>query len=272
MVERAAGAVLNIASIAGFQPMPDMAVYSATKAFVQTFSEAVHEELHGTGVSVTVLCPGPGAHRVGRDRSRRAVQYSPCAGFAARRRRGGHRRDARRQAQRAPVSRPRWSAPAADSYRVPRRCPGSGSATDSAVDPAADGVRVGRNRHMSLWRRTAHDVPALSVLGTAVKVDICVGDPRKGGSVVVSLVGLIRLRAGAVDRSRGRGGAPAAQRGRTTSRPTRIRRILGRRGVRVKMLRFKSCGASVSAQGRRDQSVACRRPALSGSTDEGPAT
>ena len=36
-----------------------MAVYSATKAFVQTFSEAVHEELHGTGVSVTVLCPGP---------------------------------------------------------------------------------------------------------------------------------------------------------------------------------------------------------------------
>ena len=59
MVERGAGAVLNIASIAGFQPMPFMAVYSATKAFVQTFSEAVHEELHGTGVSVTVLCPGP---------------------------------------------------------------------------------------------------------------------------------------------------------------------------------------------------------------------
>ena len=59
MIERGAGAVLNIASIAGFQPMPFMAVYSATKAFVQTFSEAVHEELHGTGVSVTVLCPGP---------------------------------------------------------------------------------------------------------------------------------------------------------------------------------------------------------------------
>ena len=59
MVERGAGAVMNIASIAGFQPVPYMAVYSATKAFVQTFSEAVHEELHGTGVSVTVLCPGP---------------------------------------------------------------------------------------------------------------------------------------------------------------------------------------------------------------------
>lgn len=59
MVARGAGAVLNIASIAGFQPIPSMAVYSATKAFVQTFSEAVHEELHGTGVSCTVLCPGP---------------------------------------------------------------------------------------------------------------------------------------------------------------------------------------------------------------------
>jgi uncharacterized protein len=59
MVERGAGAVMNIASIAGFQPVPFMAVYSASKAFVQTFSEAVHEELHGTGVSVTCLCPGP---------------------------------------------------------------------------------------------------------------------------------------------------------------------------------------------------------------------
>lgn len=59
MVERGAGAVMNIASIAGFQPVPYMAVYSATKAFVQTFSEAIHEELHGTGVSVTCLCPGP---------------------------------------------------------------------------------------------------------------------------------------------------------------------------------------------------------------------
>lgn len=59
MVDRGAGAVLNIASIAGFQPLPFMAVYSASKAFVLTFSEAVQEELHGTGVSVTALCPGP---------------------------------------------------------------------------------------------------------------------------------------------------------------------------------------------------------------------
>ena len=59
MIDWGAGAVLNVASIAGFQPVPGGAVYSATKAFVQTFSEAVHEELHGTGVSCTVLSPGP---------------------------------------------------------------------------------------------------------------------------------------------------------------------------------------------------------------------
>lgn len=59
MVDRGSGAVLNIGSIAGFQPLPGAAVYSATKAYVQTFSEAVHEGLHGTGVSCTALCPGP---------------------------------------------------------------------------------------------------------------------------------------------------------------------------------------------------------------------
>ena len=59
MIGAGAGAVLNIGSIAGFQPLPGAAVYSATKAFVQTYSEAVHEGLHGTGVSCTTLCPGP---------------------------------------------------------------------------------------------------------------------------------------------------------------------------------------------------------------------
>ncbi|TPG32273.1 SDR family NAD(P)-dependent oxidoreductase [Mycolicibacterium hodleri] len=59
MIDRGGGAVLNIGSIAGFQPLPGAAVYAATKAFVQTLSEAVHEELRGTGVSCTVLSPGP---------------------------------------------------------------------------------------------------------------------------------------------------------------------------------------------------------------------
>lgn len=59
MVERGEGAILNVASLAAFAPMPRLATYAATKAFVQSFSEAFHEELRGTGVSCTVLCPGP---------------------------------------------------------------------------------------------------------------------------------------------------------------------------------------------------------------------
>ena len=58
MVERGEGAILNVASTAAFQPLPGFATYAASKAFVQSFSEAVHTELSGTGVSVTCLCPG----------------------------------------------------------------------------------------------------------------------------------------------------------------------------------------------------------------------
>lgn len=58
MAERGKGAILNVSSLASFQPGPSNATYSATKAFVTSFTEAVHEELKGTGVSVTALCPG----------------------------------------------------------------------------------------------------------------------------------------------------------------------------------------------------------------------
>ncbi|MGH6783903.1 MAG: SDR family NAD(P)-dependent oxidoreductase [Sphingomicrobium sp.] len=53
------GGLLNVASVAGFLPGPGMAVYYATKAYVISFSEALHRELAPTGVRVTVLCPGP---------------------------------------------------------------------------------------------------------------------------------------------------------------------------------------------------------------------
>jgi uncharacterized protein len=53
------GKVLNVASTAAFQPGPGMALYFASKAFVLSFSEALHAELRGQGVSVTALCPGP---------------------------------------------------------------------------------------------------------------------------------------------------------------------------------------------------------------------
>lgn len=59
MLERRRGGILNVASTAAFQPGPWMAVYYATKAFVLSFSEGLHEEVRGQGVKVAALCPGP---------------------------------------------------------------------------------------------------------------------------------------------------------------------------------------------------------------------
>jgi len=59
MVKRKSGKIMIVASIAGFQPGPLMAVYFATKAYVLHFSEAIGNEVAGDGVSVTALCPGP---------------------------------------------------------------------------------------------------------------------------------------------------------------------------------------------------------------------
>jgi short-subunit dehydrogenase len=59
MVKQGQGKILNVASTAAFQPGPLMAVYFATKAYILFFSEAIANELEGTGVSVTTLCPGP---------------------------------------------------------------------------------------------------------------------------------------------------------------------------------------------------------------------
>ena len=61
MVAAKNGKILNVASTAAFQPGPLMALYYATKAFVLSFSEAIGNELEGTGVTVTALCPGPTA-------------------------------------------------------------------------------------------------------------------------------------------------------------------------------------------------------------------
>jgi uncharacterized protein len=59
MVARGRGAILNVASTAGMQPMPYSAGYSAAKAYMLTFSEALHQEARGHGVTVTALAPGP---------------------------------------------------------------------------------------------------------------------------------------------------------------------------------------------------------------------
>ena len=58
MVKRGKGRILNVASIAAFQPVPSLATYAATKAYVLSLTESLSEELAGTGVSITALCPG----------------------------------------------------------------------------------------------------------------------------------------------------------------------------------------------------------------------
>ncbi|MFU8815918.1 MAG: SDR family NAD(P)-dependent oxidoreductase [Pseudomonadales bacterium] len=59
MIERGGGRILNVASVAAFQPVPGLSLYGASKAFVLSFTESLSEDLRGTGVSVTALCPGP---------------------------------------------------------------------------------------------------------------------------------------------------------------------------------------------------------------------
>ena len=61
MVARGSGRILNVSSLSAFQAVPVMALYAATKAFVLSFTEALAEELKGTGVTATALCPGPTA-------------------------------------------------------------------------------------------------------------------------------------------------------------------------------------------------------------------
>jgi short-subunit dehydrogenase len=59
MVERGRGAILNLASLIAFQPVPFQATYGASKAAVLSHTEAIHEELRGSGVTITAICPGP---------------------------------------------------------------------------------------------------------------------------------------------------------------------------------------------------------------------
>jgi uncharacterized protein len=81
MVERGSGKIMNVASTAGFQPGPLMAVYYATKAYVISFSEALANELKPRGVTVTCFCPGATetgfATRAGNDKTRLFQKFGP---------------------------------------------------------------------------------------------------------------------------------------------------------------------------------------------------
>ena len=132
------GGILNVSSLAGFQPGPMNATYSATKAFVTSFTEAVHEELKGTGVSVTRAVPGLHAHRV--PGARRTCRPSDVPGFmwqeADEVARGRPRRRSRRTGGR-------------DPRRASTRCSG----TFSSVTPHA----ITRRLSGAVVKRTATD-------------------------------------------------------------------------------------------------------------------
>jgi short-subunit dehydrogenase len=80
MVQRGRGAILNVGSTAGYAPLPRQATYAATKAFVNSFSDALYADLHGTGVSATSLRPGPVATEFG-DVGDMAAEFSSLPGF-----------------------------------------------------------------------------------------------------------------------------------------------------------------------------------------------
>jgi short-subunit dehydrogenase len=92
MIVRKRGGVLNVGSLAGFQSGPGMAVYFATKAYVLSFSEGLAEELAGTGLIVTALCPGPTTTNFGNvARGSKERRYKPSKMSAEAVARCGHR-------------------------------------------------------------------------------------------------------------------------------------------------------------------------------------
>lgn len=114
MVERHAGQILNVASTAAFLAGPEMAVYSATKAFVLSFSEAIAEEVRGTGVTVTAFCPGAFSSGFQDAAGAGARSSSRIASCRAQRR-------WRRQRSSRSITR-RWSRSRAPSTRSVRSC------------------------------------------------------------------------------------------------------------------------------------------------------
>jgi short-subunit dehydrogenase len=94
MLQQGGGRILNVGSTAGFMPGPNMAVYHATKAYVLALGEAVAEELRGTPVTVTTLCPGATATNFARDAGMEGIRLFTAL----------------RPARAAPVARAGWRA------------------------------------------------------------------------------------------------------------------------------------------------------------------
>ena len=160
-LKRRNGGILNVGSVAGFLPGPGMAVYYATKAYVLSFSEALHQELKARGVRVTVLCPGPGADRVpgARRREQHDLSAPPCTlrRTSGRRRlsraQGGPRRgrSGRAQQGRHGSHPPRAAPTAAGSHRAASEASRNAErwrepCTPFMADAAGEGLMSGRDR------------------------------------------------------------------------------------------------------------------------------
>ncbi|MEK8174750.1 SDR family NAD(P)-dependent oxidoreductase [Streptomyces sp. M19] len=132
MLDRGRGRLLVTGSTAGRQPVPTAATYSATKAFANTFAESLHEELRGTGVTCTLLAPGPVTTRfyetggIPGSRSRRSSPGSPRAGWPPRASRAWPAGAGWSSPARSP--RPRTSPGATLRARSSSRCCGPGAA------------------------------------------------------------------------------------------------------------------------------------------------
>jgi short-subunit dehydrogenase len=81
MIARGSGRILNVSSLAAFQAVPSMSLYAATKAFVLSFTEGLAEELRGTGVTVTALCPGLTGTDMVQDITQRSAAFPEIPSF-----------------------------------------------------------------------------------------------------------------------------------------------------------------------------------------------
>ena len=127
-LERRRGGILNVASVAAFLPGPNMAVYYATKAYVLSFSEALHWELRPRGIRVTALCPGPVP-----------TEFQARAGFT-----GDHNPDMLTQSA---------DQVAEAGYRALQQ--GRRMVVPGLAEPCRDDDRRGSCRGACCWRRSA---------------------------------------------------------------------------------------------------------------------
>ncbi len=151
------GGILNVASVASFMPGPGMAVYHATKAYVLSFSEALHRELGGQGVRVTALCPGPVETEF---MARAGIPEGNFPHFLVRsaepRRAGGLRRIDARAARGGAGLGQQGGGAAGAADAAAAACCGSCASSRAPISGSDDTSRPAAKRASISWPRLAH--------------------------------------------------------------------------------------------------------------------